>query len=59
MTLDPFADIRRALADGDSTARDEVVSAGESSPTLRLDSGRALRTGIPEVVLAERKTVED
>ncbi|MBA3274243.1 MAG: nickel pincer cofactor biosynthesis protein LarB [Chloroflexia bacterium] len=59
MTRDPFADIRRALDDGDSTARDEVVSAGESSPTLRLDSGRALRTGIPEVVLAERKTVED
>ncbi len=59
MTRDPFADIRRALADGESTAKDEVASAGESTPSLRLDSGRSLRTGIPEVVLAERKTVED
>jgi len=59
MTRDPFADIRRALAGRDSTAPDEVTSPTESSPTLRLDSGRADRTGIPEVVLAERKTVED
>lgn len=59
MTRDPFADIRRALADHDSTAQDEIAGAAGSAPTLRLDSGRAARTGIPEVVLAERKTVED
>ena len=59
MTRDPFADIRRALADRDSTAEDNIAAIAGSSPTLRLDSGRAERTGIPEVVLAERKTVED
>jgi len=59
MTRDPFADIRRALANPDSTAADDVMTATGSSPTLRLDFGRAARTGIPEVVLAERKTVED
>ncbi|MDQ3442818.1 MAG: nickel pincer cofactor biosynthesis protein LarB [Chloroflexota bacterium] len=59
MTRDPFADIRRALANPDSTAADHVTTATGSSPTLRLDSARMERTGIPEVVLAERKTVDD
>ncbi len=59
MTRDPFADIRRALANPDSTAADDVTTAAGSSPMLRLDSGRTERTGIPEVVLAERKTVEE
>jgi len=58
MTRDPFADIRRALADGDWLHGDEIADAGDG-PSLRLDSGRTERTGIPEVVLAERKTVED
>jgi pyridinium-3,5-biscarboxylic acid mononucleotide synthase len=52
VTLDPFADIRRALA-GDPEPQ------GETGPPLRLDPGRTARTGIPEVVLAERKSVED
>ncbi len=52
MTSDPFADIRRALA----TAR-EGQDAPE--PPLRLDPARRDRTGIPEVVLAERKSIED
>ena len=59
MNRDPFADIRRALADRESTVDDEIAGATEASPNLRLDSGRMARTGIPEVVLAERKTVED
>ena len=52
MTLDPFADIRRALA-GDPEP------PGISGPSLRLDPGRQARTGIPEVVLAPRKPVAD
>lgn len=59
MTLDPFADIRRALADSTWMRRDEISGIGDTSPAMRLDSGRAERTGIPEVVLAERKTVDD
>jgi NCAIR mutase (PurE)-related protein len=59
MTPDPFADIRRALADPDATTPDIVTNTAGSTPNLRLDSGRATRTGIPEVVLAERKSVED
>jgi NCAIR mutase (PurE)-related protein len=51
VTLDPFADIRRALAG-------EPEPQGASGPALRLDPGRRERTGIPEVVLAERKPVE-
>ena len=60
---DPFAAIRRAL----SPERDAALSSGsdvvqleyESAPRLRLDSERAHRTGIPEIVLAERKTSAD
>lgn len=50
MSHDPFRDIRRAL-EGQSEAVDD--------PTLRLDPLRQSRTGIPEVVLAGRKTVDD
>ncbi|HYI24719.1 MAG TPA: nickel pincer cofactor biosynthesis protein LarB [Thermomicrobiales bacterium] len=52
MSQDPFAAIRRALA-----APPEDGS--EPAPALRLDPGRRERTGIPEVVLAERKTSEE
>ena len=53
MTHDPFADIRHALGVDPANVVDELA------PGLRLDPGRAARTGIPEVVLAERKTVGD
>ena len=59
---EPFAAIRRALAiEPDAQVNDEerVVVAGETAPRLRLDPDRAQRTGIPEVVLAERKTTAD
>ena len=48
--IDVFADLSRALRDdgGDS-----------SNVNLRLDPGRGMRTGIPEVVLAPRKTTSD
>ena len=46
-----FADLERALANND-----DGDSAGA---LLRLDPGRARRTGIPEVVLAPRKTTAD
>jgi NCAIR mutase (PurE)-related protein len=50
MTRDPFANIRRELE----------RQTNESSPTsLRLDPGRLQRTGIPEMVLAERKRPEE
>jgi len=51
MTPDPFADIREALS------REGTVE--ESIAEIRLDPGRATRAGIPEVVLAERKTAAD
>ena len=51
MTNDPFADIRQALAH-EGTVQDSMAE-------IRLDPGRAARTGIPEVVLAEQKSVED
>jgi hypothetical protein len=59
---DPFVAIRRALSvEPDAVAHDaeSVVVAGEASPRLRLDPDRAHRTGIPEIVLAERKTTAD
>lgn len=59
MTHDPFDDIRRALASDDWLRGDEIAASDRSAPELRLDSGRAIRTGIPEVVLAERKTIAD
>jgi len=46
-----FADLERALAND--------ASADRADSTLRLDPGRAQRTGIPEVVLAPRKTTAD
>jgi hypothetical protein len=52
VTQDPFRHIRQALA-----APAELP--GEVGPPLRLDPDRRARTGIPEVVLAERKTPED
>jgi len=51
MTFDPFADIREALSQ-ESTTEDNITQ-------IRLDPGRAARAGIPEVVLAERKSVAD
>ncbi|MGC4107555.1 MAG: nickel pincer cofactor biosynthesis protein LarB [Thermomicrobiales bacterium] len=50
MTIDPFADLAAALN-----------APTDASPyaRLRLDPDRAARTGIPEFVLAERKSVED
>jgi NCAIR mutase (PurE)-related protein len=53
MTIDPFSDIRSALASDPANIVDDLT------PGLRLDPGRKARTGIPEVVLAERKTVGD
>ena len=47
---DPFANMLAAL---DATAREDA------HPSLRLDPDRAARTGIPEFVLAERKTTAD
>lgn len=51
MSFDPFSDIREALAREGNVA--------DSIAEIRLDPGRAARAGIPEVVLAERKTVAD
>ena len=47
----PFDDVRRALG-GEARAR----RAGEAG--FVLDPGRAARTGVPEVILAERKSPE-
>lgn len=55
---DPFLDVGRAL-DGIPVSDDTVQVAGEGTPRLRLDSGRERRTGVPEVVLAERKSTDD
>lgn len=51
MIHDPFADIREALSRKDAEA--------DPAAGIRLDPGRADRAGIPEVVLAERKTVTE
>lgn len=59
MTRDPFADIRHALAGEEWLRADQITDGNAATPGIRLDSGRARRTGIPEVVLAERKTVEE
>lgn len=55
---DPFRDVRKVL-DGDRANDDAIQVDGEATPRLRLDSGRERRTGVPEIVLAERKTTED
>jgi NCAIR mutase (PurE)-related protein len=47
---DPFADLLAAL--------NGAASAPES-PYLRIDPTRAARTGVPEIVFAERKTVDE
>ncbi|MGN6484637.1 MAG: nickel pincer cofactor biosynthesis protein LarB, partial [Thermomicrobiales bacterium] len=49
-TPDPFADLAAAL---------NAMSDAEPDARLRLDPDRAARTGIPEFVLAERKSAED
>ncbi len=49
----PFDDVRAALA-GESTP-----GTGDATPTVRLDPTRATRTGVPEVVLAEYKSIAD
>lgn len=49
MNRDPFAHINRAL---------EGFDPGSEHGALRLDPTRGARTGIPEVVLAEHKTIE-
>ena len=54
-TGERFAAIRTALNDISLEHRDTSDSTG----TLRLDPERVQRTGIPEIVLAERKTAED
>ena len=63
MTSDPFAAIRTALAPepdtADPTTADIVHLAHEAAPRLRLDPDRVHRSGIPEIVLAERKTPAD
>ena len=47
---DPFKDVVAALSS----------DAGEAeSPRFRIDPSRAARTGVPEIVYAERKTIED
>lgn len=48
----PFADLRRALAH--PADREEALAP---PPVLRIDPGRARRTGIPEIVHAEHKEV--
>lgn len=50
MTHDPFRHVFGALTE---SADDPC------EPTLRLDPSRSARTGIPEVVLANRKTIEE
>lgn len=49
----PFDDVRDALA---ANGREEL---SESEPTVRLDPGRARRTGVPEVILAEHKSAAE
>lgn len=46
----PFDAVRRALAD---------PSIGGSDGNVRLDPGRAARTGVPEFILAATKSVDD
>lgn len=47
----PFDDLRLAL--------DSVTEADASDPPIRLDPTRASRTGVPEVIFAERKPLPD
>lgn len=49
----PFDDLRAALA-----GTEEVATVGDAA-TMRLDLTRLARTGVPEVVHAERKTPDD
>ncbi len=49
---DPFAAVRAAL-------QDISPEAGGERPVVRVDPGRAARTGIPEVVHGERKRAEE
>ena len=56
----PFAAVRRALQDisveSSATVGRDEESDRLDSPSMRLDTGRWRRTGVPEVVLGERKT---
>lgn len=47
---DPFEDLAAALRGDD---------VREGSPRIRIDHNRLARTGVPEIVYAERKTTED
>jgi NCAIR mutase (PurE)-related protein len=49
----PFDDIRAALFEPG-----EATTPGPG-PSVRFDPGRASRTGVPEVIFAEHKTLED
>jgi pyridinium-3,5-biscarboxylic acid mononucleotide synthase len=53
---DSFAAIRNALHD---ISQKKSSRADQPSRRLQLDPNRAIRTGIPEIVLAERKSAED
>lgn len=50
----PFDDLRAALS-GDA---DLGILGEDATPTIRLDLTRAARTGVPEVIHAERKSPE-
>ena len=52
----PFAELRKALHDLDQ--RDDESTTGGAA-TVRIDANRMRRTGIPEVVFAGSKSLED
>jgi len=56
---DTFQAIRAALNDISHLDSTQPRSPSKSNDHLRLDPERAKRTGIPEIVLAERKSAED
>jgi len=49
--MDPFADLVAALNAPDDPSGD--------NPRIRVDPNRRARTGVPEIVMAERKTTDD
>jgi hypothetical protein len=49
----PFDEVRAALSQA------PAANPGEPAPTVRLDPTRASRTGVPEVILAERKSLTE
>lgn len=57
----PFGAVRRALRDSDARAPSGAEGDDRShrpEPALRLDAGRRQRTGVPEVILGDRKTLD-